>query len=312
MNYAFHIDASLYAKFLRKFSEGFGVQRIEGKIVEVKTDPTSGYITAIRLDSGADIEGDLFIDCTGFRGLLIGQALDVELRGLVALAATTTAPWRCRPNPSATPCRTRARSRARRAGNGAFRCSTASATAWSTAAAIFADEQAKQTLLANVEGKVLTEPRVIKFRPGQRREHWKKNCIAVGLASGFIEPLESTSIHLIQRSIIRLMQMFPRTAIQQSDVDEFNQQMRTEIEHIRDFIILHYHVTDRQDTPFWRAVRNMEHSGVAAAPHRPVPRDRPRVPRAERAVRRELLDPGHAGPGHHAAAAPSGRRPDGR
>ena len=108
---------------------------------------------------------------------------------------------------------------------------------------------------------MLTEPRVIKFRPGQRREHWKKNCIAVGLASGFIEPLESTSIHLIQRSMIRLMQMFPRTCIQQSDIDEFNQQMSSEIEHIRDFIVLHYHVTDRQDTPFWRAVRNMEHSG---------------------------------------------------
>jgi tryptophan halogenase len=119
------------------------------------------------------------------------------------------------------------------------------------------DEQAKQTLLANIEGKVLTEPRVIKFRPGQRREHWKKNCIAVGLASGFIEPLESTSIHLIQRSMIRLMQMFPRTSIQQSDIDEFNQQMSSEIEHIRDFIVLHYHVTERQDTPFWRAVRNM-------------------------------------------------------
>ncbi|HJY40547.1 MAG TPA: tryptophan halogenase family protein, partial [Steroidobacteraceae bacterium] len=119
------------------------------------------------------------------------------------------------------------------------------------------DEQAKQTLLANVEGKALTEPRVIKFRPGQRREHWKKNCISVGLASGFIEPLESTSIHLIQRSMIRLMQMFPRTSIQQSDIDEFNQQMSSEIEHIRDFIVLHYHVTERQDTPFWRAVRNM-------------------------------------------------------
>ena len=256
MNYAFHIDASLYAKFLRKFSEGYGTQRIEGKIVEVKTDPTSGYITAIKLDSGADIEGDLFIDCTGFRGLLIGQALHVGYEdwshwlyndSAVALQTESTrdawpytrsiareAGWQWR-----IPLQ-------HRVGNGIVYCSR-----------YLPDEQAKQTLLANVEGKVLTEPRVIKFRPGQRREHWKKNCIAVGLASGFIEPLESTSIHLIQRSMIRLMQMFPRTSIQQSDIDEFNQQMSSEIEHIRDFIVLHYHVTDRQDTPFWRAVRNM-------------------------------------------------------
>jgi tryptophan halogenase len=256
MNYAFHIDASLYAKFLRKFSEGYGTQRIEGKIVEVKTDPTSGYITAIRLDSGADIEGDLFIDCTGFRGLLIGQALHVGyedwshwLYNDSAVALQTESVREAWPY---------TRSIAReagwqwriplqhRVGNGIVYCSR-----------YLPDEQAKQTLLANVEGKPLTEPRVIKFRPGQRREHWKKNCIAVGLASGFIEPLESTSIHLIQRSMIRLMQMFPRTSIQQSDIDEFNRQMSSEIEHIRDFIVLHYHVTDRQDTPFWRAVRNM-------------------------------------------------------
>jgi len=256
MNYAYHLDASLYAKFLRKFSEGYGTQRIEGKIVEVKTDPASGYITAIRLDSGVDIEGDLFIDCTGFRGLLIGQTLHVGyedwshwLYNDSAVAVPTESVREAWPY---------TRSIAReagwqwriplqhRVGNGIVFCSR-----------YLPDEQAKQTLLANIEGKVLTEPRVIKFRPGQRREHWKKNCIAVGLASGFIEPLESTSIHLIQRSMIRLMQMFPRTSIQQADIDEFNHQMSSEIEHIRDFIVLHYHVTERQDTPFWRAVRNM-------------------------------------------------------
>ena len=120
------------------------------------------------------------------------------------------------------------------------------------------DEQAKQALLANVEGKTLTEPRVIKFRPGQRRQTWRRNCVAIGLASGFIEPLESTSIHLIQRGIIRLLQMFPRDGIRQSDIDEYNEQTNHEIEHIRDFIVLHYHVTRRQDTPFWRACRDME------------------------------------------------------
>ena len=260
MNYAFHIDAGLYAKFLRGFSEKLGVQRIEGRIVEVKTHPDSGFIESIRLDGGAAIEGDLFIDCTGFRGLLIGQALHVGyedwshwLYADSAVAAQTESVEEARPY---------TRSIAReagwqwriplqhRVGNGMVYCSK-----------YIGDDEAKQVLLANVEGKVLTEPRVIKFRPGQRREHWKRNCIAVGLASGFIEPLESTSIHLIQRSIIRLLQMFPRAAIQPSDIDEFNRQMSSEIEHIRDFIVLHYHVTDRQDTPFWRACRAMSIPG---------------------------------------------------
>jgi tryptophan halogenase len=256
MNYAFHIDASLYAKFLRKLSESYGAERIEGKIVEVKTDPISGDLTAIRLDRGEEIEGDLFIDCSGFRGLLIEKALHVGyedwshwLYNDSAVAVQTESvrePWPY------------TRSIAReagwqwriplqhRVGNGIVYCSR-----------YLSDEQAKQQLLANIEGKALTEPRVIKFRPGQRREHWKKNCVCVGLASGFLEPLESTSIHLIQRSIVRLMQMFPRTSIQQSDIDEFNAQMSSEIEHIRDFIVLHYHVTNRTDTQYWRSLRGM-------------------------------------------------------
>ena len=263
-----------------------------------RSGPTrrSGYITSLRLDRGEEIEGDLFIDCTGFRGLLIGQALHVGyedwshwLYNDSAVAVQTESVREAWPY---------TRSIARdagwqwriplqhRVGNGIVFCSR-----------YLSDDQAKKELLANVEGKVLTEPRVIKFRPGQRREHWKKNCVCVGLASGFIEPLESTSIHLIQRSIIRLMQMFPKDGIKQSDIDEFNQQMSSEIEHIRDFIVLHYHVTNRQDTPYWRALRGMSIPGLAAASHRPVPRDRPRVPRAERAVRRELVDPGDAGPG---------------
>jgi tryptophan halogenase len=257
MNYAFHIDAGLYAKFLRRFSEGFGVQRLEGKIVEVKTDEESGYIKAIRLDSGSDVEGDLFIDCTGFRGLLIGQALHVGYEDWShwlycdsAVALQTESVVEAWPY---------TRSIARdsgwqwriplqhRVGNGMVYCSR-----------YISDEQVKQALLANVEGKPLTEPRVIKFRPGQRRQTWRKNCVAIGLASGFIEPLESTSIHLIQRGVIRLMQMFPRAEIRQSDIEEYNRQTNAEIEHIRDFIVLHYHVTNRQDTPFWRACRGMD------------------------------------------------------
>jgi tryptophan halogenase len=257
MNYAFHIDAGLYAKFLRKFAEGFGVKRIEGKIVDVKLDETSGDVASIKLDSGDLLEGDLFIDCTGFRGLLIGQALHVGYEdwshylfcdSAVALQTESVGP--------AIPY---TRSIAReagwqwriplqhRVGNGMVYCSR-----------YLPDEQAKQTLLANIEGKVLTEPRLIKFRPGQRRQTWRRNCVAIGLASGFIEPLESTSIHLIQRGIIRLLQMFPRDGIRQSDIDEYNDQTNNEIEHIRDFIVLHYHLTHRQDTPFWRSCRAMD------------------------------------------------------
>lgn len=257
INYAFHIDATLYAKFLRKFSEGFGVQRIEGKIVDIDTDSESGFIQSLSLDSGQKVDGDLFIDCTGFRGLLIEKTLHTGYEDWThflpcdsAVAVQTTATGDPIPY---------TRSIAResgwqwriplqhRVGNGMVFCSR-----------YISDEDAKETLLANVEGELLTEPRVIKFRPGSRLKHWQKNCVAIGLSSGFIEPLESTSIHLIQRGAIRLMQLFPLTGIKQSDIDEFNQQTKYEIEHIRDFIVLHYKVTNRQDTPFWRHCRNME------------------------------------------------------
>jgi tryptophan halogenase len=120
------------------------------------------------------------------------------------------------------------------------------------------DEDVKQALLANLQGAVLTQPRVIKFTPGQRHETWRGNCVAIGLSSGFLEPLESTSIHLIQRGIVRLMQLFPSRGICQADVEEYNRQSRSEIEHIRDFIIMHYKVTNRRDTPYWNACREME------------------------------------------------------
>lgn len=257
MNYAFHMDASLYAKYLRGFSEKFGVKRIEGKIVEVKAGTVPGHISALKLDSGVDIEGDLFIDCTGFRGLLIGKTLGVDYQDWSqwlfcdsAVAVQTESVGEAVPY---------TRSIARdagwqwriplqhRVGNGIVFSSRH-----------IDDAQAARTLLDNIQGTVLTEPRVIKFRPGQRCQTWSGNCVAIGLASGFLEPIESTSIHLIQRGIIRLLQMFPATGISQADIDEYNQQTRAEIEHIRDFIILHYHVTFRQDTAFWRTCRDME------------------------------------------------------
>ncbi len=257
LNYAYHIDASLYAKFLRKIAEEHGAVRQEGKIREVQQHPESGYITALELDSGQRIEGDLFIDCTGFRGLLIEQTLNsgyedwthwLPSNSAVAVQTESVGP--------AIPY-TRAIARdvgwqwriplQHRVGNGIV----FSSKHWS-------DDEAIDVLLNNIEGKPLTEPRVIKFQTGQRRRHWYKNCIAMGLSSGFIEPLESTSIHLIQRSIIRLMQMFPYDGIRKPDVTEFNNQMNDEIVHVRDFIILHYHVTERTDTSFWRQCRTMD------------------------------------------------------
>ena len=257
INYAFHIDASLYARFLRQFSEGYGARRLEGKIVEVRTNADTGFIESLKLDSGNEIEGDLFIDCTGFRGLLIEQTLHAGYEDWShwlpcdsAVAVQTESTGEAIPY-------TRSIARGagwqwriplqHRVGNGMVYCSR-----------YISDAGARETLLGNVEGALLTEPRVIKFRPGQRRRAWIKNCVALGLASGFIEPLESTSIHLIQRGITRLMQMFPHTAIAASDVEEYNRQTSYEIEHIRDFIVLHYHVTERDDTPFWRYCRNME------------------------------------------------------
>ena len=257
MNYAFHLDASLYAKFLRTFSERFGVQRIEGKIAEVKLDATSGHIDALRLDSGVDIAGDLFIDCTGFRGLLIGEALKVPYQDWSHWLPCDSAVAMQTASIGAAVPYTRSSAHVagwqwriplqHRVGNGLVYCSRH-----------LSDAQAKELLLDKVQGEALNPPRVIKFRPGQRQQTWRGNCVAIGLSSGFIEPLESTSIHLIQRGIIRLMQMFPRVGISPADVAEYNQQSSAEIEHIRDFIVLHYHVTRRQDTPFWQACRTMD------------------------------------------------------
>ncbi len=256
LNYAYHLDASRYAKYLRGFSERFGVQRIEGKIAKVGTH-ANGDISALTLDSGDVIEGDLFIDCTGFRGMLIGQTMGVEYEdwshllfcdSAVAVQTASTGPavpytrsiahqagWQWR-----IPLQ-------HRVGNGIVFSSR-----------YIDDDSATRTLLGNIEGETLMQPRVIKFKPGQRRQVWKGNCVAIGLASGFLEPIESTSIHLIQRGIIRLMQMFPTNGIYQSEIDEYNNQANSEIEHIRDFIILHYNVTNRRDSQFWRDCASME------------------------------------------------------
>ena len=256
LNYAYHMDASLYAKYLRKLAERFGAKRVEGKIVEVGTDHQSGDITHVTLASGQKVSGDLFIDCSGFIGLLIDKTLH-----------TGYDDWsHFLPCDSAVAVQTKSisdpipytRSTAREAG-WQWRIPLQSRVGnWLVFCSKYlSDDEAIKTLLDNVEGEVLTEPRVIKFRTGQRRQHWNKNCVALGLASGFVEPLESTSIHMVQRGIIRLLQMFPLDGIRKPDVEEFNTQMREEFLFIRDFIVLHYHVTEREDTKFWRHCKTM-------------------------------------------------------
>ena len=257
LNYAYHMDASLYARFLRGMAEEHGAVRREGRIADVEQDPESGFITALRLQSGQRVEGDLFIDCTGFRGLLIEGALGVgyddwrhwlPCDSAIAVQTESVGP----PKPYTRSIAREAGWQWRiplqhRVGNGIV----FSSAHWS-------DDEAQARLSGSVQGRVLTEPRVIRFHAGQRRRHWRKNCVAMGLASGFIEPLESTSIHLIQRSVIRLVQMFPYDGIREPDVAEFNGQMQFEIDNVRDFIVLHYHVTNRTDTAFWRECRAMD------------------------------------------------------
>ncbi|MCC2616596.1 tryptophan 7-halogenase [Aestuariibacter halophilus] len=257
LNYAFHMDAGLYAGFLRKIAEQHGCQRVEGKIAQVNTRSSDGFIDHLVLDNGQRIDGDLFIDCTGFRGLLIEQALHTGyedwshwLLNDSALALQTTA---------VEPPRAYTRSIAHdagwqwriplqhRVGNGLVYSHH-----------YLDDDAARQRLLDNVEGEHLTEPRLIRFKTGRRRKQWNKNCVALGLASGFLEPLESTSIHLIQQGIVRLLRMFPTQGICPADVLEYNRQTDFDVEHIRDFIILHYVVTNRHDSPYWQHCRNLD------------------------------------------------------
>ena len=256
LNYAFHIDASALASYLRKLAESHAVKRQEGKIVEV-LKAENGDISAVRLESGTQIAGDFFIDCTGFRALLIGQTLRVGYEDwshwlpcdeAVAVQTESTEPPRPYTRSIAHEYGWRWKIPLQhRTGNGIIYCSK------------FMDkERARDKLLTDVDGEITTKPSFLKFQTGIRKKHWERNCVAIGLSSGFLEPLESTSIHLIQRSIFRLLQMLTLGNISQTDIDEFNRQTSIDWVPIRDFIILHYKLTDRDDSEFWNYVRTME------------------------------------------------------
>lgn len=257
LNYAYHLDATRYATFLRRFSEALGVKRVEGKIEQVALHPDADGIQSLQLDSGECIEGDLFIDCTGFTGLLIEQALHTGYEDWSHWLPCDSAVVAQTASVGATVPYTRATARdagwqwrinlQSRVGNGLVYCSRY----WS-------DDEAKMHFMSDLDSSALNEPRCIKFRTGRRRKVWNKNCVALGLASGFVEPLESTSIHLIMTGVTRLMQLFPFGDSVAALRELYNQQTQSELEKIRDFIILHYHQTERDDTPFWRYCRNME------------------------------------------------------
>ncbi len=258
--HAYHFDASLYARYLSRLAQGRGVLRTEGKITEVVQNSETGDIDAVVLESGQRIGGDLFIDCSGFRGLLIEQTLKTGFEDWSHYLPCDRA--FAVPCASVSPLLPYTRSTAHRAGwqwriplqhrigNGHVFCS-----------AYMGEDEAASILLGNLDGAALAEPRLLKFTTGMRKKSWNKNVVAIGLSSGFLEPLESTSIHLIQTAIARLINFFPSFAAQNgtSEIEktEYNRQARFEIERIRDFVILHYKLNQREDSEFWKACANM-------------------------------------------------------
>lgn len=255
LSHAYHFDASLYAAYLRAYAEARGAIRTEGRIAEVKQNAETGFVTALHLADGREVTGDLFIDCTGFSGLLIEKTLKTgytDWSGLLPCDRAVAVP--CQRIERLTPY-TRATARAagwqwriplqHRTGNGYVYSSNH-----------VSDDQVARTLLDSLDGPALADPRVIRFQTGRRTEAWNRNVIAIGLSAGFLEPLESTSIHLIQKGVLKLIKCLPDKGFSPSLRTEFNSQTQFEYEDVRDFLVLHYKATEREDTAFWRQVRH--------------------------------------------------------
>lgn len=257
IDYAYHFDATAFARFLRRRSEAQGVERVEGRIVDVIKNGQTGFVEAVQLTDGRKVPGDLFVDCSGMRGLLIGDAMGVGYEDWSQwLLCDRALAVPCESAPELTP----------------YTRSTAHRNGWQWriplqhrigngmvySSAHQNDDEAAALLLAGLDGKPLKDPMPVRFRPGRRQRSWEKNVVAIGLSSGFLEPLESTSIHLIQTAIFRLIGMFPGQAFDPADIAEYNAQSVYEMEDIRDFIIAHYHVTDREDSEFWRYLKHMD------------------------------------------------------
>ncbi len=249
-DYAYHFDAGLYAAFLRRFAEARGVVRKEGRVVDVALRAADGFIDSVTLENGETVAGEFFIDCSGFRGLLIEEALEAGYDNWQH--------WLPCDRAVAVPCErgeftpyTRSTAKPagwqwriplqHRTGNGYVHCSQ-----------FISEDEASATLLASLDGKPLADPRPLRFVTGKRREFWKKNCVAIGLSAGFMEPLESTSLHLIQYGILRLIALLPDSAMSPLLAREYNAQTAVEYERIRDFLILHYKASARDDSELWR------------------------------------------------------------
>jgi tryptophan halogenase len=256
INYAFQFDASTYAGYLRRYSERRGVTRREGKVVGVRQQAETGFIEAVEMDDGTVVRGDFFIDCTGFRGLLIEQVYKAGFEDWSHWlpndrAAAVPAERMAQPSPF-----TLARAREagwqwriplqHRTGNGYVFCSS-----------YVSDDEASAQLVESLEGTALSEPKLLRFKAGRRKASWIKNCLALGLSSGFLEPLESTSIHLIQAALMKFLDYFPQREPDPILIDRFNDEIRFQYETIRDFIIAHYKVTEREDSEFWRYCKHM-------------------------------------------------------
>ena len=254
--YAFHFDAGLYANYLREYAETGGVKRIEGIVENVRQNSDTGFIEAVQLKSSEVIEGDLFFDCTGFRGLLIEQTLKVGYQNwshyLPCNSAITVPSVKldhCPPYTRATALPAGWQWRIplqHRTGNGHVYSND-----------FMPDNEAESLLFDNIEGETIGDSRLIRFTTGRRNQFWHKNCVAIGLSSGFLEPLESTSIHLIQNAVAKFLGLFPTKVFNQTVIDKYNQQMAQEFSGIRDFLILHYKATERTDSQFWNYCRTM-------------------------------------------------------
>ncbi len=257
INYAYHFDASLYARYLRGLCEAKGVKRVEGKIRTVRTQEQSGFVESLELQDGRLIEGDFFIDCTGFRGLLIEGALHTGFEDWAhwlpcdsAVAFQTIVDEPAQPY---TACYAHEAGwrwtipAQHSVGEGVVFCSR-----------YMSDDEARAKLVKDSGGRPVKDPWLIRIKAGRRRKAWNKNVVAFGLASGFVEPLESTSIHMIMSAAVRLAHFFPFTGVKQSMVDQYNDLAKREIEHIRDFVCMHYYCSQRDDSAFWRHCRSME------------------------------------------------------